>query len=76
VAGYEGRVEFGCYIVVGDEVILTDERGIPIDRFRLCRKLPPGADAKVVACRLVRQQHSGGPGGDFNRRIIYPKLKY
>jgi hypothetical protein len=73
---YEGRVESGWYTVNDGTVTLVEENGVPVDRYKLTRKLGPGADAKATACALLRQRYSRGGSGDFNRKLIYPKIVF
>ena len=73
---FGGRVETGWYTLNGGAVTLVEENGAPIDRHRLTRKLRPGEDAHNVACVLLRQRYSKGGSGDFNRKLVYPKLVF
>ena len=73
---FEGRVESSFYTVADNTVTLVLENGIPVDKFKLSRKLKPGEDARAVACALTRQRYSKGGSGDFNRKLIYPKVGF
>jgi hypothetical protein len=73
---FEGRVGSSHYTVNDDTVTLVLENGIPVDKFKLSRKLKPGEDARAVACALTRQRYSNGGGGDFNRKLVYPKTGF
>jgi hypothetical protein len=73
---YEGRTETGYYVVNDGTVTLVEENGVPVDRYKLTRKLEPGADARATACALLRQRYSKGGSGDFNRKLIYPKVVF
>jgi hypothetical protein len=73
---FEGRVESSFYTVNDGTVTLVLENGIPVDKFKFSRKLKPGEDARAVACVLTRQRYSKGGSGDFNRKLIYPKVVF
>jgi hypothetical protein len=73
---FEGRVESSFYTVNDGTVTLVLENGIPVDKFKFSRKLKPGEDARAVACVLTRQRYSKGGSGDFNRKLIYPKVGF
>jgi hypothetical protein len=73
---FEGRVEASFYTVTDGSVVLVEENGVAVDRFKLTRKLKPGEDARAVACALTRQRYSKGGSGDFNRKLVYPKVGY
>ena len=73
---FEGRVESSFYTVTDGTVILVEENGFPVDRYKLSRKLKPGEDVRAVACALTRQRYSKGGNGEFNRKIIYPGSVY
>jgi hypothetical protein len=45
-ARYPGAVEEAHYTVQGDTVVLTDRKGVPIDKLQLSRELKPGQDAQ------------------------------
>jgi hypothetical protein len=73
---FEGRVESSFYTVNDGVVMLVEENGVAVDRYKLTRKLKPGEDARAVACALTRQRYSKGGNGDFNRRLVYPKIGF
>jgi hypothetical protein len=70
---FPGEVVEGWYCVVDNAVVLTDADGKPIDSAK--HHLSPGQDARLLACRLVRQRRSNSVGG-FSDRLIYQRLKY
>ena len=49
---FEGRVETGHYTVNDGTVTLVEPNGVPVDRFKLSRKL------SGVACAPTRQRYS------------------
>ena len=73
---FEGRVESSFYTVNDRTVTLVEENGVPVDRFKLSRKLKPREDSRAVACALTRQRYSKGSSGDFNRPLQYPPLRF
>jgi hypothetical protein len=73
---FEGRVESSHYTVTDDTVVLVEPNGVPVDKYKLTRKLKPGEDARAVACALTRQRFSKGGSGDFNRKLIYPPMRF
>jgi hypothetical protein len=73
---FPGKVETGWYTVNDGIVMLVHENGVPVDRYKFTRKLTPGADPKLIACSMLRDRYSGGKSGDFNRKLVYPKLVY
>jgi hypothetical protein len=73
---FEGRVESSFYTVNDGTVTLVLENGVPVDKFKLSRKLKPGEDARTIACVLTRQRYSKGGSGDFSRKLIYPKIGF
>ena len=73
---FEGRVETGHYTVNDGTVTLVEPNGVPVDRFKLSRKLKPGEDVRGVACAPTRQRYSKRGSGDFNRKLIYPKVGF
>ena len=72
---FPGKIAEGHFTVEGDTVLLTDKDGTAVDRYRLKQKLTPGADARAVACNLLRSRYSGSESA-FNRVIAYPKIKF
>jgi hypothetical protein len=67
-----GKVAIGHYCIADSHVVLTDEAGKPTGSKR---HLDPGGDARLLACRMLRSQRSIG-GGDINRPLQYPKLRF
>ena len=68
-----GECAIGHFIVQGDTVVLTNERGDPLDGENITAKLD--GDPKRIAGRLTRAQwEASRAGGDFNRRLDYPKM--
>jgi len=65
---FAGEVAIGHYVVFENNVILTDQDGKPIGPKR---HVEPDGDARLIACRMVRDRHRNSTG--FNRPIIYPK---
>jgi hypothetical protein len=74
-SGDPGEVAIGHFIVRGDTVVLTNERGDPLHGENTTAKLD-GDDPKRVAGRLTRAQWEASRGGDFNRRLDYPKTRW
>lgn len=72
---FPGKIATGYYAVADDLVTLVEENGVPVDKHELCRKLKPGEDARAVACALTRQRYSKN-NSDFNRVLVYPKLRF
>jgi hypothetical protein len=70
---FPGEVAVGYYVVFENCVIMTDEDGKPISGVAK-HHLGPGEDARLVACRLVRNNRKGSTG--FNRPLQYPKWVY
>ena len=62
---FRGKVAEGWYTVHEGTVTLVEENGVPVDRYKLTMKLPPGGDARGAACRLLRSRYSTS-SGDFN----------
>jgi hypothetical protein len=73
---FPGRIETSYYTVANNTVTLVEENGVPVDKFKLTRKLVPNEDAAAVACVLTRRRYSKGGAGDFNRPLVYPKLVF
>ena len=73
---FYGRVEYGYYTVVDDVVTLVEPNGLPVDRYKLIRKLKPGEDVKGVACALTHQRYSKAGDGSFNRPLQYPRQRF
>ena len=65
----------GFYTVKDGAVLLVDEMGNAIDRFKLYRKLKAGEDAHGVAASLLRQWKRPR-GSDFSRPLRYPRIAY
>jgi hypothetical protein len=74
-ARYPGAVEEAHYTVQGNTVVLTNSRGVPIDKLQLSRKLTPGQDPHSIAAILLRQWKRPSRY-DFNRVLHYQPLKY
>lgn len=72
---FPGKIATGYYALADDTVTLVEENGVPVDIYKLKRKLPPGADARAVACRLLRERYSGS-SESFNRTLVYPKTRF
>jgi len=53
---FPGEVVEGWYCVVDNAVVLTDAEGKPINSEK--HQLAPGQDARLLACRLVREAKS------------------
>jgi hypothetical protein len=76
--GDAGAVESGHYRIEGDVVVLVDIHGNKRRdaKGRLIQKrLMRGESPRSVAQKLTRA-HIPDRRGDFNRKIIYPKLVY
>jgi hypothetical protein len=72
---FPGEVVEGWYCVVDSAVALTDQDGKPVDNEK--HHLAPGQDARLLACRLVRERRRiGAAVRGFNDRLVYSKLKY
>jgi len=55
---------------------LTDQDGKPIQSVPK-HHLTPDGDARLIACRMVRNNRKGrASAAGFNRQIVYPKLVY
>ena len=67
-----GECAIGYFIVQGNSVVLTDENGKPLDEKDGTAKIGD-ANPKSVASIMVRSRWERSRGGDFNRRIVYPK---
>jgi hypothetical protein len=72
---FPGKIATGHYTVNEGTVTLVEENGVPVDKYKLSRKLGPGEDARGAACNLLRSRHSGS-SVDFNRPLVYPPLKF
>ena len=70
---FPGEVAIGYYCVVDNAVVLTDADGKPLGSDK--RHLQPGDDARLIACRMVRNRGRASVTG-FNRPIVYPKTYY
>jgi len=71
-----GETVDGWYVVVENNVVLTDAKGQSIGEKR---HLSAGDDPRLVACAMLRQRsraNSGGRPSGFNREIRYPKSGY
>jgi hypothetical protein len=73
---FPGKIAESYYKVEDDTVFLCDKHGNPVDRYRLSKKLGPGADARIIACALLRQRYSAQSSNSFNRTLVYPKVVY
>jgi hypothetical protein len=72
---FPGEVVEGYYCVVDNAIVLTDADGKPLGSDK-CH-LPPGGDARLIACRMVRERRrNSAVVNGFSDRISYPKLKY
>ena len=70
-----GAVEESHYFVEGNTVILCNKDGVPMDKYKLSRKLVEGgASAHILAAVMVRTMRK--PNSNFNRPLHYPKIKY
>ena len=69
---FPGEVAEGWYVIVDGCLVMTDQDGKPVDSEK--HYLKAGEDARLKACRLVRQCPRGPRG--FRDKIIYPKLRY
>jgi hypothetical protein len=72
---YPGSVEEAHYTVQGNTVVLTNSRGVPIDKLQLSRELKPGQDAHSIAAVLLRQWKQP-KSTDFNRPLHYQRVVY
>jgi hypothetical protein len=71
---FPGEVAEGWYCIVDGCLVMTDAAGKPIDSEK--HYLKAGEDARIKACRLVRQRRNGsGPRG-FSDKLAYPPSKY
>jgi hypothetical protein len=70
-----GAIEEGWYFIEDGSVVLSTEKGIPIDRHRFTRKVRAGEDARAVAAVMLRSWKKP-KSGDFNRQIRYPRVGY
>ena len=68
-----GEVAIGYFIVRGDTVTLTDERGAPLDGKEGSAKIGSDVNPKSIAQMMTRERWEATRGGVFNRRILYPK---
>lgn len=73
---FPGKVATSYYTANDGTVTLVEENGVPVDKYKLSRKLKPGEDARAVACALTRQRYSKGSSGDFNGPLHYPKIGF
>jgi hypothetical protein len=69
---FPGEIAEGWYCVVDGHVVICDQNGKPLGPKR---HLEPGADARLIACRMVRERRRSSVTG-FNDRIHYPPLRY
>jgi hypothetical protein len=71
---FHGEIAEGWYCVVDNAVVMTDLDGKPLGTKH---NLSPGEDARLVACRLVRQRRRGSSSvSGFTHKTAYPKLNY
>src|SRR5215475_3647391 len=63
-----GEVAIGHFIVEGDTVTLTDERGTPLDEKEGSAKIGSDVNRKSIAQMMTRKRWEATRGGDFNRR--------
>ena len=68
-----GEVAIGYFIVRGDTVTLTNERGTPLDGKEGSAKIGSDVNPKSIAQMMTRKRWEATRGGDFNRRIVYLK---
>jgi uridine kinase len=68
-----GKVAIGHYVIADGFVILTDETGRPVGDSK--RYLESDGDARLIACRMLRQRQKTGVSG-FDHKITYPRLNY
>jgi hypothetical protein len=70
---FPGQIAEGWYEVVDGHVVLTDESGKPLSDEK--RFLPTPGDARLIACRMLRQRSQGSRTfrSGFGRKISYPK---
>jgi len=72
---FPGEIAEGWYVVLENTVILTDQDGKPTGAAK--HFLAPNEDARLVACRLVRNNRKGGTRvAGFNRQLNYQKIVY
>ena len=71
---FPGEVVEGWYCVVDGYVVLTDADGKPLGSDK--RHIGPDGDARLIACRMVRNRKGRASVNGFNRPISYPKLRY
>jgi hypothetical protein len=70
-----GKIAEGWYCVADNFVVLTDSEGKPVGDAK--RHLGPDGDARLIACRLLRQRENArSSNSSFSGPIQYPKLKY
>ena len=73
---FPGEVAEGWYVVFENNVILIDQEGKPIAGIPK-HPVDPCGDARLIACRMVRNNRKGRASvAGFNRQISYPPLKY
>lgn len=72
---FAGEVAIGHYVVFEKQVVLTDEEGKTIAGGPK-RYLGPDDDARLIACRMVRDQRAPRASSGFNRPLTYPKWVY
>jgi hypothetical protein len=72
---FPGEIAEGWYVVIDGAVIMTDADGKPTGQAK--QHLNPGADARGVACAIVRERsrHRSSING-FHEKIIYQRLRY
>jgi hypothetical protein len=64
----------GWYCVADGHVVLTDADGKALGTKR---HLNAGDDARLIACRMVRERRRNSPtASEFSDRLIYQKLRY
>jgi hypothetical protein len=68
-----GECAVGYFIVRGDIVTLTDERGTALDGKEGSAKIGSDVNSKSIAQMMTRRRWEATRGGDFNRRIVNPK---
>ena len=72
---FPGEVVEGWYCVVDNAVVLTDADGKPLGSDK--RYLSAGGDARLIACRTVRERRRNSAAvSGFSDRILYQRLKY
>ena len=72
---FPGEIAEGWYVVFENNVILTEADGKPIAGVPK-HHIEPDGDARLIACRMVRQRQRGSRVAGFNRPLSYPKLVY